>query len=347
MSASNSRQGTTVTAASSSVSSQVTICRPAPFCTDAEAIETRARCDYEQRINLEDARAGNAPRLVRVYADGVYDLFHQGHARQLMQAKNLFPNIYLMAGVCSDTITHKFKGRTVMNEDERYDAVRHCRYVDEVILDAPWELTDEFLAANKIDFVAHDAIPYGSEDCEDLYASVKKRGMFVATERTEGVSTSDVVARIVKDYDLYVRRNLSRGYSARDLNVSYLNEKKFKLQNKMDELKQKGKRVVENIGEVKGDILSRWEEKQKEFIDNFLLMFRRKRLAGMWNSSKGRIMQALSPTHSPDNSPANSESGDDDEDRKQRDDDGLLIDMPPAAKRQCLTGSPAKKARQS
>jgi len=52
--------------------------------------------------------------------------------------------------VCNDELTHSKKGRTVMTDLERYDAVRHCRYVDEVVRDAPWELDDEFIKKHKV-----------------------------------------------------------------------------------------------------------------------------------------------------------------------------------------------------
>ena len=90
-----------------------------------------------------------------------------------MQAKNLFKNIYLIVGISDDYSTHNKKGKTVMNETERYESVRHCRYVDEVVSDAPWIIDDKFLIQNKIDFVAHDDIPFGPNSSDDLYQHVK------------------------------------------------------------------------------------------------------------------------------------------------------------------------------
>lgn len=59
-------------------------------------------------------------------------------------------NIHLFSIVCNDELTHKMKGRTVMNGTERYEALRHCRYVDEVVTDAPWSLTNDFLTYHKV-----------------------------------------------------------------------------------------------------------------------------------------------------------------------------------------------------
>ncbi|XP_039962873.1 choline-phosphate cytidylyltransferase A-like [Bactrocera neohumeralis] len=327
---------------SSGSSDFATICKPAPLSTDEEAVVEREKCDYNYKITYQMARSGQTKRRVRVYADGIYDLFHQGHARQLMQAKNIFPNVYLIVGVCNDELTHRMKGRTVMNDQERYEALRHCRYVDEIVPDAPWTLCDDFIASNKIDFVAHDDIPYTGAGVEDIYAPLKAKGMFVATERTEGVSTSDIVARIVKDYDLYVRRNLARGYSAKDLNVSFLSEKKFRFQNKMDELKNRGRR---ELNKVKDDIITKWEEASRDFIDAFLLLFGRERLNHLWNESKGKLIQALSPP----GSPSGSMNGDDDEDDFDYDDDDdtdfATVRMPAPAARSRVTDSPTSRGK--
>ena len=37
-----------------------------------------------------------------------------------------------------------------MTDTERYEMIKHCRYVDELITDAPWTITQEFLDKHKV-----------------------------------------------------------------------------------------------------------------------------------------------------------------------------------------------------
>ncbi|KAF8714225.1 hypothetical protein AX14_012866 [Amanita brunnescens Koide BX004] len=139
-------------------------------------------------------------RPVRIYADGVYDLFHFGHALQLRQAKLSFPSVYLLVGVNSDELVKEHKSHTVMSHQERLEAVQHCRWVDEVVPDAPWVIDDNFIQKYQIDYVAHDEVPYAGAGQADVYYSVKEQGRFLPTRRTPGVSTSELLERIVSGY---------------------------------------------------------------------------------------------------------------------------------------------------
>jgi choline-phosphate cytidylyltransferase len=134
-------------------------------------------------------------RPVRVYADGVFDLFHIGHMRQLQQAKTAFPDTVLIVGVTGDKETHRRKGLTVLSARERAESVRHCKWVDEVIEDCPWIVTAGFLEEHQLDYVAHDDLPYGADEGDDIYGEIKAKGMFLVTQRTEGLSTTGIITK--------------------------------------------------------------------------------------------------------------------------------------------------------
>ncbi|GAA5980513.1 hypothetical protein JCM11641_003418 [Rhodosporidiobolus odoratus] len=139
-------------------------------------------------------------RPVRIYADGVYDLLHYGHMLQLRQCKLMFPSVHLLVGVCSSSLVREHKSNPVLSSSERYEAMRHIRWVDEVVEDAPWNVDAEFMEKWGIDYVAHDEEPYVSAGSEDVYWFAKSSGSFLPTKRTNGISTSELLQRIVEGY---------------------------------------------------------------------------------------------------------------------------------------------------
>lgn len=139
---------------------------------------------------------------------------------QLRQCKLAFPSVHLMVGVCSDELVRAYKAAPVLTSAERYESVRHCKWVDEVIEDAPWQVDAEFRKEHRIDYIAHDEEPYVSAGSDDVYAYAKSigesafswegegeradevvgAGAFLPTKRTNGVSTSELLQRIVEGY---------------------------------------------------------------------------------------------------------------------------------------------------
>lgn len=117
----------------------------------------------------------------------------------------------------------------------------HCKWVDEVICPCPWIITVDFLKKNNIHYVAHDDLPYVSVGQQDIYYDVKKLGMFRATQRTEGISTSDIILRIIKDYDMYIERSLKRGYKRQEIGISKTKELRVKFKQNIRNIKDQFK----------------------------------------------------------------------------------------------------------
>lgn len=172
----------------------------------------------------------------------------------------MFPNTYLIVGVTGDEETHKRKGLTVLSGSERAETLRHCKWVDEVIPNCPWIVTTDFLEEKKIDYVAHDDLPYGADEGDDIYKPIKERGMFLVTQRTEGVSTTGIITKIVRDYEKYISRQLKRGTSRQELNVSWLKKNELDLKRHVNELREQVRNNWQATGlEVSKDVRSFWQ----------------------------------------------------------------------------------------
>lgn len=157
--------------------------------------------------------------------DGAFDVMHYGHMNAFRLGRSL--GTYLIVGVNSDESITECKGAPLMNDRERLAMVEGCKFVDEVVPNCPYIMTSEYLdyifTTYNVDYVVHGDDPC-IVDGKDVYESAKRRGRYRSIPRTEGVSTTDIVGRMLlmtKEHHLRTKRSRrARGNSVGSLSIS-------------------------------------------------------------------------------------------------------------------------------
>lgn len=111
----------------------------------------------------------------------------------LMNAKEVYEYECLFS--CTGDLSEIFIWKCVFFS--RLALVSGLKWVDEVITDAPYAITEQFLNRlfheYNIDYVIHGDDPCLLPDGTDAYAAAKKAGRYKQIKRTEGVSSTDIV----------------------------------------------------------------------------------------------------------------------------------------------------------
>ncbi|ELW68195.1 Ethanolamine-phosphate cytidylyltransferase [Tupaia chinensis] len=155
---------------------------------DWATLKLHGRCDDVMRLLM--AELG-----LEVPLYDSYDMVHYGHSNQLRQARAM--GDYLIVGVHTDEEIAKHKGPPVFTQEERYKMVQAIKWVDEVVPAAPYVTTLETLDKYGCDFCVHGNDITLTVDGRDTYEEVKQAGRYRECKRTQGVSTTDLVGRML------------------------------------------------------------------------------------------------------------------------------------------------------
>lgn len=89
------------------------------------------------------------------------------------------------------------KGPTILSTKERSDIIRSCRWVDEVAEGTEYSVSEEVLDRYNCQFYAHGDDAVIDADGNDICALLAEKGRFKMFKRTTGVSTTDIIGKLL------------------------------------------------------------------------------------------------------------------------------------------------------
>ena len=88
-------------------------------------------------------------------------------------------------------------------------SVLGCRYVDDVLIDAPYEISSEMIASLRISEVIHGAGDTDGELCseeDERYRHAKEQGVFHSLKNSSDFSLKTIFDRVSKHQDTFRAR---------------------------------------------------------------------------------------------------------------------------------------------
>ena len=154
-----------------------------------------------------------------VYLDGVFDMFNASHVRCIKAAKAMGDFLYV--GIHSDEVCRAVWGTSfpVMDLHERALCVLSNKYVDEVVLGAPWEINATTIQVLKLDLVCDggvvtklpfDRFPNEDDLRNEMYKDAIQAGKYTRVDETDDgaeiITLHSIISRIEESRAAFKKR---------------------------------------------------------------------------------------------------------------------------------------------
>lgn len=190
------------------------------------------------------------------YINGTFDLFHPGHIQLLkeIRARAEQQNAAVVIGIIDDFTANKYKGLNypIMSIFERSLCVLQCRYIDGIILQAPYVNSEEYLQSlgsqlgapgakvvkvfrgpteELLEGLDEEGEKTGNGNRKkyekDIFAIEKKLGILerIDSHLYDNITTEVIVSRVLDNRKSYEERQRKKGWKSE-------NEKKLEAQEK-------------------------------------------------------------------------------------------------------------------
>ncbi|VEU20389.1 DEKNAAC101268 [Brettanomyces naardenensis] len=163
------------------------------------------------------------------YIDGGFDLFSPGHIVALKTLRKIADesNALVIAGVQDDSSVNSHKGLNypIMNLFERSLCVLQSKYIDGIVIGAPYKPTVHFLRLFPMEVTK--AFHGPTRELDDPYSEARELGIYqqLGEHAYDSMTTEDIVERVLENRKAYEQRQKRKGWKSERENVLRQQEK--------------------------------------------------------------------------------------------------------------------------